>query len=51
MISIRSRVQMHRAENSRSRVQMHRAENRHTVTGIQLGGVVSNIPAGPVTQV
>ena len=35
----------------RSRVQMHRAENRHTVAGIQLGGVVSDIPAGPVTQV
>jgi hypothetical protein len=50
MISIRSKVQVHRAEN-RSRVQMHRAENRHTVTGIQLGGVVSDIPAGPVTQV
>ena len=45
-----SKVQVHRAEN-RSRVQMHRAENRHTVTGIQLGGVVSDIPAGPVTQV
>ena len=45
-----SKVQGHRAEN-RSRVQMHRAENRHTVTGIQLGGVVSDIPAGPVTQV